>query len=187
MKTRWRVGTETRTSAAPSLTPTCGEANKIFTGAIVAMNGLVIHPYARVYNTLGAAAGLQRGGGNVNGSRTLVLGAQALALVDLGVPGWEQENEDYNNRYGVSINKMGRLVEATVPYDGGSVEDFGVMAIDSRDLIFPSPTGTSLRNSDERAEYRRRAVPTRVFSYTAPTRCPALPCRRSRGKKSAFD
>ncbi|MGO1000754.1 phage capsid family protein [Lysobacter sp. CA196] len=109
-----------------------GEANKIFTGAIVTMNGLVIHPYARVYNTLGAAAGLKWGGGNVNGSRTLVLGAQALALADLGVPGWEEEYEDYNNRYGVSINKMGGWSKPQFPssYDGGSVEDFSVMAID---------------------------------------------------------
>lgn len=110
-----------------------GDKSKIFTGAVVTMNGLVIHPYARVFNTSGATNGNKWGSsGSVDGTRSLLLGAQGLALADLGAPDWEEEQEDYKNRYGVSIGKMGGWLKPQFPssYDGGSVEDFGLMSID---------------------------------------------------------
>lgn len=110
-----------------------GGNHKIFTGAVVTMNGLVIHPYARTFNTMGAATGNKWGAaGDVNGTRSLLLGAQGLALADLGAPDWEEEQPDYKNRYGVSLAKMGGWLKPQFPssYDGGSVEDFGIMAID---------------------------------------------------------
>lgn len=110
-----------------------GDASKIFTGAVVTMNGLIIQPYARVFNTGGAASGQKWGsGGLVNGTRSLLLGAQALALADLGVPEWNETDKDYDNRMGLAIAKMGGWLKPQFPssYDGGSVEDFGVMAVD---------------------------------------------------------
>ncbi len=112
---------------------TRGGNHKIFSGAVVTMNGLIIHPYARVFNTSGATNSNKWGAsGTVDGSRSLLLGAQGLALADLGAPDWEEEQEDYKNRYGVSIAKMGGWLKPQFPssYDGGSVEDFGLMAID---------------------------------------------------------
>jgi len=112
---------------------TRGEANKLFTGAVVTMNGLIIHPYPRVFNTSGASNGNKWGAsGDVDGTRSLLLGAQALALADLGVPEWDEEELDYGNRQGISIAKMGGWLKPRFPssYDGGSVEDFAVIAID---------------------------------------------------------
>jgi len=112
---------------------TRGEANKLFTGAVVTMNGLIIHPYPRVFNTTGASNGNKWGAaGAVDGTRSLLLGAQALALADLGVPQWDEEELDYGNRQGISIAKMGGWLKPQFPssYDGGSVEDFGVIAVD---------------------------------------------------------
>lgn len=110
-----------------------GGNHKIFTGAHVTMNGLVIHPYARVFNTSGAASGSKWGqSGTVDGTRSLLLGSQALALADLGAPDWEEEKPDYKNRLGIALAKMGGWLKPQFPssYDGGSVEDFGLMAID---------------------------------------------------------
>lgn len=112
---------------------TRGDANKLFTGAVVTMNGLIIHPYVRVFNTSGATNTNKWGtGGTVDGTRSLLLGAQALALADLGSPEWDEEETDYGNRQGISIAKMGGWLKPQFPssYDGGSVEDFGMMAID---------------------------------------------------------
>lgn len=108
-----------------------GEGNAIFSGAMVTMHGLVIHPYRRTFNTLKAT--VKWGAGNaINGSRSLLLGAQALALADLDTPDWEEEMRDYKNRRGISIAKMFGYLKPQFPsaYDGGSVEDFGVVAVD---------------------------------------------------------
>lgn len=112
---------------------TRGDANKLFTGAVVTMNGLIIQPYTRVFNTSGATNGNKWGASNaVNGTRSLLLGAQALALADLGAPGWTEEGKDYGNRQAIVIDKMFGWLKPQFPssYDGGSVEDFGLMAVD---------------------------------------------------------
>lgn len=112
---------------------TKSEGAKIFTGAVVTLNGLIIQPYTRVYNTQGAASGSKWGsGGLINGTRSLLLGAQGLALADLGVPEWNEMEKDYENRHGLSIAKMGGWLKPKFPssYDAGAIEDFGIMAID---------------------------------------------------------
>ncbi len=110
-----------------------GSNHRIFTGAVVTMNGIIIKPYPRVYNTSGAASGSKWGAtGTVDGTRSLFLGAQALALADLGIPGWHEQGKDYDNRQAIAISKMGGWLKPQFPssYDGGSVEDFGMFVVD---------------------------------------------------------
>lgn len=118
-----------------------GNANPFFSGAMVTVDGLVIHENTHVINTLGATAGTSTNVGDpgykwganadVDGSRTLILGAQALAFADLGAPLWEEESWDYGNQNGISIAKILGFLKPqfTSPIDG-TTEDFGVITID---------------------------------------------------------
>lgn len=106
--------------------------NPVFTGATITLDGAIIHTHNSVFNTLGAASGSKWGAGSaVDGSRSLLLGAQALALADLEVPQMEEESFDHNRRQSICIEHMGGLLKPQFysVYDK-SVEDFGVMAID---------------------------------------------------------
>lgn len=103
-----------------------------FTGASVTVDGAVIHEHNKVYNTKGAASGSKWGsGGTVNGTRTLLCGAQALGMCDLGAPGWVEKLFDYENQQGINVDKMmGLLKPKFFSIADGSVEDFGVVAVD---------------------------------------------------------
>ncbi|MBD9582977.1 N4-gp56 family major capsid protein [Delftia sp. DLF01] len=103
-----------------------------FTGASVTVDGAVIHEHNKVYNTKGAASGSKWGsGGTVNGTRTLLCGAQALGMCDLGAPGWVEKLFDYENQQGINVDKMmGLLKPKFFSIADGSVEDFGVIAVD---------------------------------------------------------
>lgn len=106
--------------------------NPVFTGATITMDGAIIATHNLVYNTKGAASGSKWGStGTVDGTRTLLLGAQALGLADLEVPQMEEESIDHNRRQSVCIEHMGGLLKPQFYsiYDK-SVEDFGVMACD---------------------------------------------------------
>lgn len=106
--------------------------NPWFTGATVTVDGAVLHEHRLVYSTTGAASGQKWGaGGAVNGTRTLLCGAQALGMADLGAPEWDEEYFDYKSKQGISIDKMFGLLKPQFYsiYDN-SVEDFGVLAID---------------------------------------------------------
>ncbi|MCS7001213.1 MAG: N4-gp56 family major capsid protein [Dehalococcoidia bacterium] len=109
-----------------------GANNPIFTGATLTVDGLVIHTHRKVFNTTGAAAGSKWGAtGNVDGTRMLLLGAQALAFADIEAPNWEEEEEDYGNRQGIAIDKIfGLLKPRFYSRYEGSVQDFGVMCVD---------------------------------------------------------
>jgi N4-gp56 family major capsid protein len=118
-----------------------GDKNPIFSGAIVTVDGLVIHEYRHVFNTAGATAGasLQAGrpgykwGANadVNGQRTLLIGAQALGLADLGTPYWNEETWDYDNQHGIAVGKiLGFLKPKFHSIYTGQDEDFGVLCVD---------------------------------------------------------
>lgn len=103
-----------------------------FTGATVTIDGLVLHEHNLVYSTTGAAAGQKWGAlGAVDGTRTLICGAQALGMADLGPPEWDEEYFDYKSKQGISVDKMFGLLKPKFYsiYDR-SVEDFGVLAID---------------------------------------------------------
>lgn len=108
-----------------------GPGNPIFKGTKVTMNNLIIKPYNRTFTTLGAASGQKWGGGTINGSRSLILGAQALAMVDLGAINWEEDTRDFKNRWALAVDKMvGWLKPKFLSSYTDTVEDFSTLAID---------------------------------------------------------
>lgn len=109
-----------------------GEDSPWFTGATVTVDGAVIHEHNKVYNTLGAASGSKWGsGGNVNGTRTLLCGAQALAFADIGPGDWVEKLFQYDSKVGLNIDKMlGFLKPVFYSIYDRSDEDFGLLTID---------------------------------------------------------
>jgi N4-gp56 family major capsid protein len=112
-----------------------GDQNPWFTGATVTVDGAIIHESNMVYSTIGAPAGSKWGaGGNVNGTRTLLLGAQALGFADIQQErrtAWVEKLFDYDSKMGISIDRFVGFVKPKFysTYDK-SVEDFGVVAVD---------------------------------------------------------
>ena len=109
-----------------------GSQNPWFTGGVVTVDGAVIHEHRLVYNNSRAPAGSRWGaGGNVTGTRSLLCGAQALGMLDLGPPEWDEEYFDYKTKQGISIDKMFGLLNPQFYsiYDQ-SVENFGVVGVD---------------------------------------------------------
>jgi N4-gp56 family major capsid protein len=103
-----------------------------FTGGTVTIDGAVIHEHRKVYTTKGAASGSKWGsGGNVNGTRTLLCGAQALATLDLGPPDWVEKRFQYDSKAGINVDKFIGMVKPVFysVYDGSN-QDFGVVAVD---------------------------------------------------------
>ncbi len=103
-----------------------------FTGATVTVDGAVIHEHNLVYNTKGAASGSKWGaGGTVNGTRTMLCGAQALGMADLGAPEWTEKLFQYDSQQGINIDKMlGLLKPKFFSIYDNSVEDFGIVTCD---------------------------------------------------------
>lgn len=118
---------------------TRGDKNPLFTGTKVGgkegiyVDGLNILEYRNVYNTLGAGAGAKWGaGGNVDGQRILLCGAQAMAFADIGGAKWVEKKFDYDNQDGVSIGKkIGFLKPSMFNTYAQSKQDFGLMVIDT--------------------------------------------------------
>lgn len=111
-----------------------GSNNPFFTGATVTLDGAVIHDSRLVYTNRKAANGDRWGAGDVNGTRSLLCGAQALAMADLGAPDWVEKMFQYDSQKGINVDKMLGLLKPQFHsiYDGG-VEDFGVLTIDHAD------------------------------------------------------
>ncbi len=109
-----------------------GQNSPFFTGGTVTVDGLVLHEHRVVYNTKKAPAGQKWGvDGNVNGTRTLICGAQALGFADLGAPEWDEKKFNYGSRQGINIDKMfGLLKPQFYSTQDESVQDFGVLAVD---------------------------------------------------------
>lgn len=109
--------------------------NPLFKGTAhmngIMMDGLMIHDFRYVYNTKGNAT-KWGSGNNIEGQRVLLCGAQALAMADVGLPIWVEEYFDYKNQPGISFGKMFGFKKPRYYsiYDQ-SVEDFGVLAIDT--------------------------------------------------------
>lgn len=117
-----------------------GDSNPLFKGTKLGgkasgiyIDGLNILEYRNVITTKGAAAGSKWGaGGAVDGQRILLCGAQALAFADWGLASWEEEHDDYKNKYGISIGKIfGFLKPKLFSTYAQSDQDFGVMCVDT--------------------------------------------------------
>ena len=128
--------------------------NDLFVGTdAVMVDGIIVMSHRYVLNNSGVAAGvgsaattgadgiaLPRFGdtdasANVTiGSRCLFLGAQALALSDLGTPYWDESDvNDYGNQPGVSIGKIYGMAKSQYKgsYDDPTnLQDFGVLTLD---------------------------------------------------------
>lgn len=107
--------------------------NPLFSGtSSVMVDGMVIHEFRHVYNTRGAAAGSKWGAaGDVNGSRVLICGAQALGFADIGDASWEEDEFDFGNQQGISIGKIFGMVRPKFHSNvSGNDQDFGVMCLD---------------------------------------------------------
>lgn len=107
-----------------------GEKNPFFSGAVGMVDGAVIHEHRLVYNTLGTVT--KWGSGNtIDGTRTLLCGAQALGMADLGPPEWNEETFQYSSQVGINVDKMFGLRKPKFfsIYDN-AVEDFGIVACD---------------------------------------------------------
>jgi hypothetical protein len=104
-------------------------SNPFFTGEGVTVDGLIIHEFRYVYNTLGAAT--KWGGDTTHGCRALFCGAQALGMADIGSPYWVEKEFDYDNQPGISVGKMvGFRKPKFLNNYTGQVEDYGVMTCD---------------------------------------------------------
>lgn len=120
-----------------------GSANSLFAGSSTEMvDGVMIHEFRHVFNTGGATAGTSSNAGDagykwgadadVNGGRALFCGAQALAMADIGLPEIVEDTFDYENQAGISVGKIFGLRKPKYNTDvTSSVEDFGVVAIDT--------------------------------------------------------
>lgn len=118
-----------------------GNSNPLFSGAIVTVDGLVIHEFTHCFNTMGATAGLLANAGDpgykwganadVDGSRVLLVGAQALAFADLGAPEWYEDEFDYGNQQAISTSKIFGFKKPVFDHRAdGDDEDFGIIACD---------------------------------------------------------
>ncbi len=108
-------------------------SNPLFKGTnVVYVDGMAIYEYRHVYNTKNAPAGSKWGAaGNVNGSRILLCGAQAMGYADIGDSYWEEKGFDYDNEQGISVGKIAGLVKPVFnSIYSGTAEDFGVLCID---------------------------------------------------------
>lgn len=110
-----------------------GKMNPIFTGSTVTMDGLIIHTNTRVFNTAGAASGSKWGaGGLVDGTRSLLMGCQAIGHADLwGAAEWYEgkEDDDAKNVISIAMYFGMRKMQFNSRYDGDTLQDFGLFAI----------------------------------------------------------
>jgi N4-gp56 family major capsid protein len=118
--------------AVTSVAAAKGMDSPWFTGATVTVDGVVIHEHRLVFHTKGAAAGAKWGAGsNVNGTRSLLCGAQAMGVADIGTPEWNEKEFQYGSQQGINVDKMfGLLKPKFMSIYDGTVEDFGVVTID---------------------------------------------------------
>lgn len=118
-------------AAARSALPRSKSGNELWAGADTrVIDGIVIHSHRLIPNFTVSTAFAGEGTAGVTGCTALLIGAQALAMADLGVPGWTEEMYDYKNQKGIAIDKiLGFLKPKFKNIYTGRDEDFGVMRI----------------------------------------------------------
>ena len=112
-----------------------GLKNPIFTGAAgFTVDGILFHTSNKVYNTLGAAAGSKWGaGGNVDGTRSLLLGQQAMLYADIwGAGDWHEETLDSGAKNAITLSQYTGIRKPSFMsrLDGDTVQDFGLICMD---------------------------------------------------------
>ena len=116
-----------------------GSKHPIFTGATVTMDGAIIHTNNRVYTTTGrvsgtsAAVGKWGAGWDVEGTRSLLLGRQALAFGDIwSAAKWYEGKRDHDAKNVISLAMYTGILKPKFisRFDSNAVEDFGVIALD---------------------------------------------------------
>lgn len=114
-----------------------GDSNPLFSGASsVNVDGLIVHEYRHVFNTVGAAAGDGFGvtSGKDKGQRAMLCGAQALGMADIGTAEWVERDFDYGSENGISVSKMVGFLKPQFKGNLSSPaakEDFGVITLDT--------------------------------------------------------
>ena len=119
-----------------------GPSNELFSGSSSLMvDGVMVHEFRHVFNTNGATSGASGNAGSngykwganadINGSACLFVGAQALAMADIGLPEIVEDSFDYGNQNGISIGKIFGFRKPKYNSDhNGAVEDFGIVRLD---------------------------------------------------------
>ena len=108
-----------------------GDNNKLFTGTSVKIDGIYLHEFRHVPNTVGAASGSKFGAsGTVDGCQVLFCGAQALGMADIGAPEWNEKEFDFGNQQAISTGKILGFLKPKFGsiYESNTVEDFGVIS-----------------------------------------------------------
>lgn len=103
-----------------------GETNPIFSGAMGIYEGVVIHECLRVPRT---KTGSGSGNNKAMVGHALFLGAQACILAEGTAPTWTEDKFDYQNQYGVCIDRFFGLKKAQFKYDGTNLTDFGCINV----------------------------------------------------------
>ena len=120
-----------------------GPNNELFAGSSSLMvDGVMVHEFRHVFSTEGATSGATGNAGaagykwganaQIDGARALFVGAQALAMADIGLPEIVEDTFDYGNQLGISVGKIFGLRKPKYNSDvNGSVQDFGVICLDT--------------------------------------------------------
>ena len=119
-----------------------GPNNELFSGSSSLMvDGVMVHEFRHVFSTSGATTGTSSNAGSngykwgadadIDGSACLFVGAQALAMADIGLPDIVEDVFDYGNQNGISIGKIFGFKKPKYNSDhNGAVEDFGIVRLD---------------------------------------------------------
>ena len=119
-----------------------GAGSELFSGSSSLMvDGIMVHEFRHVFNTSGATSGSSSNAGSngykwganadINVSSCLFVGAQALAMADIGLPDIVEDTFDYGNQNGISIGKIFGMKKPKYHSDvTGQAEDFGIIRLD---------------------------------------------------------
>lgn len=120
--------------AVTNLALKSGTDSPWFTGGQVTIDGVVFHEHRLVFSTKGASSGSKWGAASaIDGTRSLLCGAQALGMADLGPAEWNEKTFQYGSSQGINVDKMFGFLKPryTSIYDSSTVQDFGVIACDT--------------------------------------------------------